>query len=154
MAQAVSGLQRRWDDALVMGELYRIGTSVAVLESRSPSDSVFTSEADNDPVGGGQELSCTFRVIRPGNFVATSREQLERIVTSNTSHRNGTQISHIHRLAVATYAASRPAQVIEIGFRSTSSIRIGGLCNFQSSKTYQEADRDSCEAYEGDRISG
>lgn len=152
VAQAVSGLQRSWDDALIIGEMYRIGSCVAILESRSPGDEVFVSRVDNDPVGGGRDVTCVFRVTAPGQFRATDFDQISEDGGENTEHRNGTNGSHIFRVAVATASLDRPAQVVEIGFRSTSSIRISGLCNFPSCKTYQEADRDSCERYEGDRI--
>lgn len=152
VAQSISGLQRTWDDSLAIGELYRIGSCVAVLESRSPLDSVFVSEADNTPLGGGVTISCTFRVVRPGSFSGSAQTHLSQAATTATRHRNGTDGSHVCRLAVATFATSRPAQVIEIGFRSTLGINIQGLCNFPAASSYAEADAASCKSYSGNRI--
>jgi len=152
IAQAVSGLQRTWDDALTIGELYKIGSVVAILESRSPEDSPFVSRVDNDPVGNGRSVEANFRVIRGGQLRTSSLTQIQEDGDEEVEHRNATNGSHIFRLAVATFALPRPAQVIEIGFRSILGIRISGLCNFPACKTYDEVDNDSCDRYEGDKI--
>lgn len=151
-AQSISGLQRTWDDSLAIGELYRIGSCVAVLESRTPADSVFVSEADNTPIGGGVSITCTFRVVRPGSFLGSTGSQLSQAATTATRHCNGTDGSHICRLAVATVSIGRPAQVIEIGFRSALGVNIQGLCNFPAVSSYEEADAASCKNYSGNRI--
>jgi hypothetical protein len=152
VAQSISGLQRSWDDALIIGELYRIGSCIAILDSRSPADGIFVSRVDNDPVGAGRDVTCVFRVVRAGQFRATSFAQISEDGTDNTEHRNGTSGSHIFRLAVASFTIDRPAQILEIGFRSSIGLRLSGLCNFPSCKTYQEADNDSCERYENKKI--
>lgn len=152
VAQSVSGLQRSWDDSLVIGELYRIGSCVTILESRSPADSIFVSRVDNDPVGGGNDVTCVFRVIRAGKFRAASLAQISSDGSNITEHRNGTSGSHILRLAIASFTIDRPAQILEIGFRSNVGLRLSNLCNFPSSKSYREADNGSCELYENKKI--
>lgn len=153
IAQAVSGLQRSWDDALIVGEKYKIGECIAILTERSPADAVFSSEADFDPPGGGQPIVCTFKFIKGGKFQAASAAILETDGEADETHRYGTNGCHVFRLAVANFTLERPAQVIEIGFRSTLGLRASGLCNFSSTKSYGDADFNSCERFLGRRIS-
>lgn len=152
IAQAVSGLQRAWDDALIIGELYKVGSVIAIAESRSPADTPFVSRVDNEPVGNGRSVQVNFRVVRGGQLRSASLPQIQEDADEEKEHRNATNGTHLFRLAVATFALPRPAQVIEIGLRSTLGIRISGLCNYPASKTYDEADNDSCDRYEGDKI--
>ena len=159
VAQAISGLQRTWDDSLIPGELYRVGTCVAVVEDRSPAGAVFRSVADSTPIGNGQDITVQFRVVRAGQFLATSNTQIDTGMNSfielgtNPKHQHGSEFSHIHRLAIAAFVIDRPAQVVEIGFKSNLSIRINGLCNFSSSKSYIYCDLYSCLLFNNFRIS-
>jgi hypothetical protein len=159
VAQAISGLQRTWDDSLIPGELYRIGTCVAVVEDRSPAGAVFRSEVDSTPIGNGRDVTVTFRVVRAGQFLATSNARIDTGMDTNIEAGNnpkrqhGSEFSHIHRLAVAAFVIERPAQVIEIGFKSNLSIGINGLCNFSSSKPYLYCDQYSCLLFNGYRVS-
>jgi hypothetical protein len=77
VGQAVAGRQKQYDAALQEGELYKVGSCLAILVSRSP---VFISEADysldalgdegalspEDVGAPGESLFCTFRVVREG----------------------------------------------------------------------------------------
>ena len=76
VGQAVAGRQKQYDAALEEGELYKVGSCLAILTSRSP---VFISEADysldaleegetteDDPGSPGESVFCTFRVVRAG----------------------------------------------------------------------------------------
>jgi len=77
VAQSVAGRQKQYDAALQEGELYKVGSCLAILISRSP---VFISEADysldalegednladEDTGAPGESLMCTFVVVRSG----------------------------------------------------------------------------------------
>jgi len=77
VAQSVAGRQKQYDSALQDGELYKVGSCLAILVSRSP---VFISEADysldaleegdvlaeEDQGAPGESLMCTFVVVRAG----------------------------------------------------------------------------------------
>ena len=76
VGQAVAGRQKQYDAALEEGELYKVGSCLAILTSRSP---VFISESDysldaleegetteDDPGSPGESVFCTFRVVRAG----------------------------------------------------------------------------------------
>jgi len=152
VAQGVSGRQRGWDDALVIGDQYRVGSAMAVCVQRTPDDAVFISNADNFPVGGGQKMDCILQVTEPGRAQFTSAERLAEDGTANRSHKNGTNTSHVFKVAVATFVIQRPAQVIEIGLRSSVGLRVSGLMNFRDSRSYTETDAKACYDYEGNTI--
>lgn len=139
VAQTVSGRQRSWDDALSVGDLYKFGSALVVCETRTPDGEIFISEVDQEPIGGGQSMTVTFRVVRAGTAV------LNPISATTTA----TNSSHIYKVAVASFAAPRSAQVIEIGLRSTLGIRISGLCNFRDSLSQSEIDGRACTYYNG-----
>jgi hypothetical protein len=162
VAQAVSGLQHGWDDALIVGERYKIGSAIAILEARSPLNGVFVSNADNDPPEGGTSIRADFRIVRPGIAWGTSFDRLNTDGNGDdqysydnpnqTEHSNATNNSHIHRLALANFSIGRASRVVEIGFKSTLSIRIRGLCNFPAAKSFEEADDIAAENFDGDTI--
>ena len=137
VAQTVSGRQRSWDDALSIGELYKLGSALLVCESRSPDNEIFSSEADFEPIGGGQAITVTLRCVKAGSAVLNG--------TGGTT--NATNSSHLFKAAVASFAIPRSAQVIEIGLRSTLGIRISGLCNFRDSLSQTEIDGRACNYY-------
>ena len=139
VAQTVSGRQRGWDDALSIGDLYKFGSALLVCESRSPADEIFVSEADQEPIGGGQDLSATFRVVKAGTAVINGTE-----ATSTA-----TATSHIFQVAIASFALPRSAQVVELGFRSSLGVRINGICNFRDSRSHTEIDGRACSYYDG-----
>lgn len=141
VAQTISGRQRTWDDALTIGDLYRCGSAHLICISRSPTDEIFASEVDQEPVGGGQSIDVTFRVVRTG---------VARVLAENQAF-NATRAAHIYKLAIATFSLPRAAQVIEIGIRSVLGIRFNGICNFRDAISHTEIDGRACRFYEGRR---
>lgn len=137
VAQTVSGRQRSWDDALTIGELYKFGSALFVCESRSPSDEIFISEIDNEPIGGGQGIDVTLRCVQGGSAV----------LNAITDASSATATSHLFKVAIASFSVPRAAQVIEIGLRSALGIRISGLCNFRDSLSQDEIDGRACNFY-------
>lgn len=137
VAQTVSGRQRGWDDALTIGELYKLGSALLVCESRSPADEVFASEVDQEPVGGGQSITVVLRTVKAGQAVLNP--------TNGTT--TATSSSHLFKVAIASFAIPRSAQVVELGIRSVVGIRINGLCNFRDSLSQSEIDGRACLYY-------
>lgn len=162
VAAAVSGRQRASDDALVIGELFKCGSCLAVLELRTPSDRLFSSDADNQPVGSGQTITARFRVVRAGvvfvtpsseiNPGGTGTEQFPERVTGTLDwdwtavdpgprYATGTSRPHLHRCAVGDFTLAKPARVIEIGLRSTLGIRGNGFTNLRQVPTLKQINR-------------
>lgn len=139
VAQTVAGRQKNYDDSCNIGDLYKLGTAHLVCEERSPSDEIFLSQVDQDPIGGGQSMTITFRVVKSGVAVIRSPSQ------STTA----TSSSHLLKLAICAFSLSRPAQVIELGFKSSIGIRISGLCNFRDAISHKVIDGRACEYYKG-----
>lgn len=137
VAQTVSGRQRTWDDSLVVGDLYKFGSALLVCESRSPSDEIFSSEIDYEPVGGGQAIQVTLRCIQAGQAI------LNPILGTATA----TESSHLYKVAIGSFAMPRAGQVLELGIRSTLGIRISGICNFRDCLSQVEIDGRACNFY-------
>jgi hypothetical protein len=89
---AVAGRQKQYDASLVEGELYKIGSCLAILVSRSP---LFVSEADysvklfegdsdesgvpsTEPPTVGSDAFYTFRVVRAGTIGVVGQTEVER----------------------------------------------------------------------------
>lgn len=162
VAAAISGRQRSADDALKVGELFKCGSALAVLEQRTPDSRTFSSDADNQPVGGGQSITARFRVVRAGTvFVTPSAEinpadsgtqQFPTRITGTLNwdwtavdpgprYATATSRPHLHRCAIADFTLAKPARVIEIGLRSTLGIRGNGFTNLRQAPTLKEINR-------------
>lgn len=84
VAQAVAGRQKQYDSGLQEGELYKVGSCLAILISRTP---VFISEADftldslsaDNPgeAPGAQSAMYTFRVVRAGTVGVAGMELVD-----------------------------------------------------------------------------
>ena len=69
VSSLVTGVQNSADSALIPNELYRIGTCWAILEERisqDPDESIFISEAEQEPVGNGNSMEYVFTVVKAG----------------------------------------------------------------------------------------
>jgi hypothetical protein len=137
VAQTVSGRQRGWDDALTIGDLYRLGSALLICETRSPQDEIFASEIDQEPIGGGQPVTITLRCVRAGNAV----------LNATTDTKTATETSHLFKVAIASFSVPRSAQVVELGLRSNLGIRLNGICNFRDSLSQTEIDGRACNYF-------
>lgn len=170
VASTVTGRQQNADDSLIVGELYKCGTTWMVLEDRTPGRFSFVSESENDPIGGGQSVEFTFRVVRTGWLTTTTSKQLKPSATGkkltpprvdrsadfgavDTNFEDfgcGTTKAHIFRCALANVILPRSARVFELGFKSTLGIEVNGLCNFRSCPTLGKVNSDAGDRYSGD----
>jgi hypothetical protein len=154
IASVVAGRQKTWDDSLVVGELYKIGTGLAVCTSRT--NGPFSSEVDNATL----TVNATFKTVRTGVVSTNSQAQIEKDgdtwldqydAQSGPEPRNvATTDGHIMRCAIASVSTTRPCKVVEFGLKSTLGIRINGITNFNSAKGFEECDNRACLDYKGD----
>jgi hypothetical protein len=166
VASSVAGWQHSADDNLIEGELYKVGSALAVLESRNPADSNkwFTSDSDNEPPGGGVSMQYRFRVVRAGKagFVggqiinpATTgttivpprydrTTDMALLVTAN-KYTTASQFPQIFRCALASFGVQRSTRLIEIGFKSTVGIKASGVTNFRTCPTLQQVNNKAGE---------
>lgn len=158
VASSVASRQTQYDQNLVIGEVYKIGSALGVLTSRT--DDVFRSEAENI-TGVEQSIEAVFTIVEDGECFGYTATHLKgrhtgsdviltnsTISTGNTQRAVATNKGHILRYAQAIVTNTRPCHVTEIGIDSKVGGRIGGLCNFVDAKTFQEADDLMCEAKE------
>ena len=150
IASTVASMQKSWDDSLVVGELYKIGSALGVCTSRT--DAVFAS--DYDITSGGTTITATFEVVRSGQVKEHKQTYLVDTVLVESGTLNdlpnrevGTTGGHIFKYASASISTSRPCQAFEVGFKSVMGSQINGLCNFQEAKKYLTIDNDFCKAF-------
>jgi len=152
VASSVASRQAYYDQNLIIGELYKIGSAIGVCTSRSPSNEVFRSEADE--VGTTQQIDVTFEIVEPGSVEAYTEAHLKGAHTgsavnnpSPVARAVATNKGHILRYAQAVVTNTRACDITEIGFTSTLGHRVNGLCNFKDTKTYEVADNLFCETF-------
>jgi hypothetical protein len=151
VAATVASKQQAWDDSLIVGELYKVGSAICVCTSRSPDD-IFQSEAEFEEVNGGKEMTVTFKTLRAGQAATYTQALLERAGNedTNTSDRKtGTNGPHIHRIAIGEVMTTRECSTVEIGLKSVLGTRVGGLCNFKDTLSFDEIDAKACKSKEG-----
>ena len=145
VGQSVSSRQRSNDEQINYGDLYRIGSALAICKART--DEVFVSDADNDPVGGGTTTNATFEVIRAGDAHLWTSGTIEA-----SGGYNATQRSHIMQTAEAIFSTERQGRVVEVGIRSNLQVNISGLCNLKDARGYERIDFDACDKDDGKDI--
>lgn len=148
-AQAVAGRQAVADDSIVVGERYLVGTAQVVCTARS--NDKFVSAVDNDPYGGGQAISATFRALTGGishNLATWNQDGFDK--ATETELYPATQRGQLMKLAIASFVIPRRCRVVEIGIRSTVGIQISGLCNFSDLWGVDRIDDEACQKFSGD----
>lgn len=152
VASTVAGRQKAWDDAIVVGDLYKIGSALAICSGRSPSDRIFVSDSEDGAGGTGQTINATFSVVRAGTAATVSTGTITAAGTTSTTRQTATTAPHLLRCALGHVSTTNECRIIEVGIRSTLGIRIGGLCNFRDSLTLAEIDGRACLFRENDKI--
>jgi hypothetical protein len=159
VASSVAGWQHSADDNLIDGELYKIGSALAVMENRvtNGTDRWFTSESDNEPPGGGVSMEYRFRVVRAGKAGFVGGQIISPATTGTTivpprydratnmallvvanRYKTASQFPQIFRCALASFGVTRSTRLIEIGFKSTVGIKANSATSFRSCPTLQE----------------
>ena len=154
VAGTVAGRQKTWDDAIIPGELYKIGSALAICTSRT--DAAFVSEADLSS-GSGTEVAAVFTTVRAGSATTVAQAVLEQdgksYLESSLKLRNvATVDGHVLRCALASVSTSRPCQAVEFGIRSRLGIRINGFCNLRDAISFGDADDRACLSRKNDII--
>ena len=152
-ASSIANRQRAWDDAIIVGELYKIGSALAVCTGRSPTDEVFRSDVDLEEANSGQSIEATFRVVRAGAAARATDAILNQDgLTVSPTRQTATNGPHIMRVAMAHGATTRECRIVELGIRSSMGIRFNGILRFRGTLTFSQADGRACLNKEGDVI--
>jgi hypothetical protein len=155
----VAAWQSSADDNLVVGELYKIGSALAVLESRNPGsqDNWFVSDAANEPPGNGVSMDYRFRVIAAGTVGFVGGQVIEPTNTGSTilppqyargtnmallgtdldRYRTASAFPQIFRCALASFGVTRSTRLLEIGIKSTVGIKINSMASLRTAPTLQ-----------------
>ena len=133
---AVASRQVAHDEVLSVGELYKIGSAIAICTFR---DQVAFNSASYG--GGTQSVNAKFEVVRAGRMSAAP---------GPGGLGNATGTSQIFRLSRGSFVTEYPCQVIELGLRHTLGISISGLTNtIDSGYTYDNIDGQACDFFNG-----
>jgi hypothetical protein len=155
VASAVAGVQSSADSALIPNELYLIGTCWAILEERvpeNPGQSIFISDSEQEPLGGGNTMDYNFKVVKEGvvQFVGIGflyppesgttvfpdeydpdDDFADMESGTEGRYRVCSQAAQIFRLALASVGAVREYRACEIVIRSRVGINVNGAMGFR-----------------------
>lgn len=175
IASIVAGRQNASASNLSVGELYKVGSCLAVLRSASPAAEVFASSADG---GAGISVDYTFEVVRAGTLTQAPLAHIDppttgtivappfwfyslfpiwklpfEAIDNGQNYEVGTSAAHIFKCAMGFIALNRAAKVFELGIRSTVGIRVSGICNYKDSYSMNEIDLWAGNIYAGQTFS-
>lgn len=183
IASSVAALQNSADSSLVPGELYRIGSCWAILEERisaNPSESIFISDVEQEPAGGGNDMSYLFRVVKAGtvtfvgpgfinppplaglqngNIIRPPSHLPQNNIADETNGTEGryktcSQVGQIFRMAIASVGAVREFRDSEILIRSRVGISVNGMTGFREAPTIQQINARAGQAQVGRTANG
>ena len=161
VANSVASRQNNYDDQIVLGDRYLLGTAKGICVDRT--DKPFNSEVTNLPVGGGNIVTAEFEVTEPGQIHTWVEAELhpplgpqdigDGALVGNQVPKfgpdvNATTHSHILRLTEASFTAERKTRYVEIGLRSSVNLQVNGICYYRgiakgnSVRTLTEIDRE------------
>ena len=164
VATTVASRQNTYDDRIVLGEKYLIGTAQGICVARSSN--AFQSEISNTPVGGGNDVSAVFEIISPGvidtwveldlkpglgNYPFSGYDEMEgdRYPTYHLEQVNATRNSHILKFSEGYFTTERKTRYVEIGLKSVVNLQLNGICYFRnvrkenSVRDFEEIDEDA-----------
>lgn len=142
VAQVVAGRQRGWDEALSIGDMYRIGSAVCICTGRT--NAAFVSDADGNL--GAQQVDVTFEVVRAGQVATWTADQIQ---ADGRRECAASRSPHLFRFAEGVFSTDRAGNVLEVGLKSNVQLNIRGLCNFRDAHGYQRCDNEACFNYNG-----
>ena len=172
MGTSIASRQNSYDDNLSVGELYRIGSAMAICTNRT--DQVFISDIESSTLNNGQSVTAVFTVVREGTIHEYTESELNPSIYNGDIGQNPaitavntypcSRTAQIFRCAEGSFSTERVGQVVEIGLQSSLGIDINGLTNFADciyddngtpkTRTYLIIDEQSCLNYKNDPIDG
>ncbi len=136
--------QRKYDQGIIVGELYKIGSALGVCIGRT-ANQIFNSEADP---GTAQSIEATFEIVRAGDVKLFTNSYVTNTGGDLGTREVGTSGGHLLRYAAALVTNTRACRATEFGLESILGIRLNGICNFRDAKEYEYADNAFCSAFE------
>jgi hypothetical protein len=152
VASTVTGRQKSWDDAIVVGDLYKAGSAWAVCTDRTPSDKIFLSDSEDGAAGTGITIDADFAVVKAGTAATASADVITADGTETEDRETATSSPHILRMELGNVSTSTECRIAEVGLRSTVGTRIAGLCNFRDTLNFEETDGRACLYREGENV--
>ena len=172
VGSTIASRQNSYDDNLSVGELYRVGSAMAICTSRT--NEVFVSDIESTSLSAGQTVEANFRVVRRGVIAQYTEGRLNPPIYDGDIGENPppnavglepcSRTPQVFRCAESSFATERVGQVVELGLRSSLGLDVSGLANFGDctysdngtlrTRTYDVIDGQACEDYRGSSIDG
>ena len=139
---AIASKQKVFDEAINVGDVYKIGSATGICVKRSELPFISSVEFDGD----GQSVEATFQILEEGKvhlwpeeILATEKDDYEAKNSPPKGLREdgvtgviASSYSHCFRLSVAAFSVERPCYIVEVGLRSNLQLKTSGISNFNS----------------------
>jgi hypothetical protein len=142
IATTIASIQRAFDERINIGDVYKIGSAIAICTDRGDS---FISDVDYD--GNGRPVEAKFRVLEAGKFHVWGSDSLG-YSGDNQTRDNGvicSEYSQMFRLIVGAFSVERAFKVLEVGLQSNIGLKSSSITNFNSLIAEAEYAGDNCE---------
>ena len=154
VATSIASRQNGFDDRIVLGEKYLIGTAKGICVSRSLN--AFQSETVNIPVGNGENVDAVFEVTEPGEIATWVKDDLNPPLGGKSNPGTvgdfdggsypkyfeedvtATNSTHIQKLSEAFFTTERKTRYVEIGLKSVVNLQVNNLCFFRNVRLENE----------------
>ncbi len=140
VGSSIASLQRTYDEDINVGDLYRIGSALAICTERTTDPFV----SDFDVTGNGTSVTAKFQVTQSGVISTWTTATLTPSESAEKQGALATRAAQIFKIAIGSFSIERPARVIEVGIKSTVGAKASGLINFNSLKTEEDYNGDFC----------
>ncbi len=140
VGSSIASLQRTYDEQINVGDLYRIGSALAICTERSLDPFV----SDFDVTGSGTTVQAKFQVTQAGVVNTWTAATLTPTESAEKQGSLATKTAQIFKIAIGSFSIERPARVIEVGIKSSVGTKVGGLINFNSLVAKKEYDSGYC----------
>ena len=133
---SVASRQVGFDEAISVGELYKIGSALAICSDRD--EVAFISDDAAGTTDSGTTVNAEFTVVRAGQMTPVAS-------AGPGAGGNASGTSQIFRVSRASFITEYPCEVLEIGLRSNLGINISGLTNtISAGYIYETMDEKAC----------
>ena len=138
---AIASKQRSYDENINVGNLYRIGSAIAICIKRNDP---FISDIESDD--DGHTVTAEFQIVEPGIVVLWPEiilnTQFDDYEAKNSDPKGiraqqnfgviGSLWAQAFQIAIGAFSVERPAKIVEVGLRSRLQVRSSGIVNFNS----------------------
>jgi hypothetical protein len=140
VGSSIASLQRTYDEEINVGDLYRVGSALAICTERTIDPFI----SDFDVTGSGTTVTAKLQITQAGAVNTWTSATLTPAESAESQGTLATKSSQIFKIAIGSFSIERPARVIEVGIKSSLGLKTNGLVNFNSLKTEGDYNGTQC----------